>query len=346
MEITPLDEKIALKTELLGGQHFAYTFVFGQGPVQEGERIPAMGREGLNIYSRLTALSAAEMLKAGLTDKVILSGGQTGARAGTNEAKTEAELMADIIRRHIRSGSKEPGTFIANGVKKNIDNVILIENEAKDTLQNVALILNKHHIDANANIAFLGIGFHAHDTLSGAMEGRLEVLADLFGLQATVFSAEGVLRKVTMEQIRDADGNTEPRSRTSFVRNRLNRLTHETLTHPVSILKSQQEAVLVRGLRAGDWLRIAPFLEKRQLMKMLLRDLYVMQALQEQFVLNEGVIREMDIRDMLDKLKKLKVEGSRGYGEVKDAVFQALDALGKATGNNYLGIYGKATHAY
>lgn len=338
METSPLDAKIAAKTERLGEQHFTYTLVFGQGPVQEADKIPSTGREGLNFYSRMISLAAAEMLKKGITDHVIVSGGQTGARAGTPEGRTEAELMADSIRRHLTRGSKDPDVFIANGQKKRVSDAVLIENQAKDSLQNLAFILKKYLPEGRSDkqLAFLGIGFHAHDTLSGANEGRLEVLADLFGINAPVYAAEGVLRELTISG----------RSEEGFVRKQLQRLTDITLTDPVSILKSQQEAVLVRGLRAGDWKRIAPFLEHPQILRMVLADSYVSQQLQTELSLDPDQIRAMAPSALLDALKNLKVEGSKGYGEIKAAVLGALDAMENTTGIPYLQMYGKATVNY
>ncbi|MFI5265670.1 MAG: hypothetical protein ACHQT7_02900, partial [Candidatus Levyibacteriota bacterium] len=63
-----------LNKESLRGNHFEHVVVFGQGPVQEQDNIPQSGREGLNFYSRMLSLSAAQMLKEGITDKVILTG--------------------------------------------------------------------------------------------------------------------------------------------------------------------------------------------------------------------------------------------------------------------------------
>lgn len=330
-----LDEKIARLTEQLAHQHFDVTLVFSQGPVQEASRVPEAGRKGLNFYSRLTALAAAEMLDQGITEKVVLSGGETGARAGKEDASTEANLMADVIVRHLGRGDDTKKFITIGGKKKLITDVITRENKAKDSLQNLAFILKG--LDSSQKLAFLGIGFHAHDTVSGAGEGRLEVLADLFGIPATVYSAEGILRDLV----------AKPRADENFVGKELKRLTHESLTHTVSVLKSEQEAILVKGLRAGDWLRIVPFLDDQNMARtMIVRDPYVMRQLQEQLSLDQDTIRGMDFTNLLDALQKLRVEGSKGYGEVKEAVMRALGALSSATGIDYLGRYGKPTFTY
>lgn len=349
-------ENNTIQTESLKNQRFKYTLVFGQGPVQEAQKIPQSGREGLNFYSRLIALSAAQMLKQGITEKVILSGGQTGARAATPDGKTEAELMADIIRRKLTTVSKDGNYYIAQGKKVPLKNIsgktrpkvdvdkdlrdaykdtILIENESKDTLENFSFILNKYLSEENSQgsrLALLGIGFHAHDTYSGAGIGRLQILADIFNIKGAVYSAEDVLEEIVVSQ----------RSSKSYVKRKMGSLIEISNSHPVSILKSMQERVLVEGLKYGDWLRVVRLLENQERAKeILLKNSYVTSELEKQFGLTRGQITAASFTDILDLLGRLKVRGLENYPIIKQAVFDGLKAMSKEEEINYIGMYGK-----
>lgn len=344
--------------ESLANQKFKYTLVFGQGPVQEDQKIPQSGREGLNFYSRLTALSAAEMLKQGITEKVILSGGQTGARAGTLEAKTEAELMADVIRRQLTSRSKDLNYYIANGkeiplkdasgnnrskidvdgdVEDAYKDTILIENQAKDTLQNFSFILNKY-LDQESNpdssVALLGIGFHAHDTYSGAGIGRLEILADIFDIKGAVYSAEDILKELVIEKRTDS----------SYVGTRMGFLVETADSHAISELKSRQEKVLVEGLKYGDWIRVVGFLKNPERARtMILQNTYVIYELEKQFGLTKDQVAAASFNDIFDLVGKLKVRSVENYAIIKQAVFDTFEAMSKREGIDYIGKYGKGT---
>lgn len=361
-EITAPEKSIAVEglhnKESLVNQRFKFTLVFGQGPVQEAQKIPESGREGLNFYSRLTALSAAEMLKKGITEKVILSGGQTGARAGTPEAKTEAELMADIIRRKLTKVSKDANYYVANGkeiplkdasgenrsridVDKDIEEAykdkILIENQAKDTLQNFSYILNKY-LDQENNpdfsVALLGIGFHTHDTYSGAGIGRLEILADIFDIKGAVYSAEDILKELVVDK----------RKESSYVGTEMSSLIKTADSHTVSVLKSRQERVLVEGLKYGDWLRVVSLLENPERIKtMVLQNTYIVSELEKQFGLTKDQVAAMSFSDILDSLGRLKVRGIENYAVIKQAVFDTFEAMSKREGIDYIGKYGKGT---
>lgn len=342
--------------ESLKTQRFKYTLVFGQGPVQEAQKIPESGREGLNFYSRLTALSAAQMLKQGITEKVILSGGQTGVRAGTPEAKTEAELMADIIRRKLTRVSEDANYYIAQGreipikdssgnsrpkaeIDKDIQDafksIILIENQSKDTLQNFSFILNKYLDQQNnpdSRIALLGVGFHAHDTYSGTGIGRLEILSDIFGIKASVYSAEDVLKELVVEGRQD----------NSYVGKKMDYLIETAQSHPVSLLKSMQERVLVEGLKRGDWIKIVVLLRSQdRAREMLLQDPYVVSELEKQLGLTKDQVTAMSFNDVIDSLGRLKVRGVENYAVIKQAVFNALAAMSEREGIDYIGKYGK-----
>lgn len=344
--------------ESLANQRFKYTLVFGQGPVQESIKVPNSGREGLNFYSRLTALSAAEMLKQGITEKVILSDGQTGVRAGTPEAKTEAELMADIVRRRLTSVSKDGNYYIANrkeiplkdasgnnrpkiDVDKDVEDAyrdtILIENQAKDTLENFSFIINKYlgqQSSSDSRIALLGIGFHAYDTYSGVGIGRLEILADIFNIKGAVYSAEDILKELVVETRTDS----------SYVGTKMGSLIETADSHTISVLKSMQEKVLVEGLKNGDWLRVVSLIENPERSRtMILENTYVTSELEGQFGLTKDQVAVLSFNDVLDLAGKLKVRGVENYAIVKQVVFDAFKAMSGKEGIDYIGKYGKGT---
>lgn len=343
------------KTEILRGQHFDYVLVFGQGPVQEQEKIPASGREGLNFFSRVVALSAASMLRDGITDRLILSGGQTGARQGTPEAQTEADLMADIIRRKLTVFSADGQAYTANGLtiptydnkgnkreQKQIDediksawqDKILIENQATDTLQNFTFVLNKY-IDAAGSLskptmALLGIGFHAQDTHNGTGEGRLKAMAEIFQIPGKVYAAEDVLLELEADKRSDKSG----------VRKRLESLMELARNNEVSKLKSQQEKLLIQYLRQGDWASILPFIQNHERARsMIINDFYVRSELLKQRGLSERDISEMDYQRLLEEVAKTHLTGleREGYRQAKQAVFDRLKALG----DDYFSKYAK-----
>ncbi len=341
--------------ESLKGKRFSYAVVFGQGPVQE-KNISTLGREGLNFYSRLLALSAAQMLKDGVIDKVILTGGATGARAGMPETQTEADLMADIIRRRLTTTSEDGKAYISNGRRIEINNSdgsikpradidkeieeafsdkLLIENEAQDTLQNFSFIVNKYLDVANKDdsIALLGISFHAKDTYSGAGIGRLALLADIFGINAETYSAEEILNEAIIKG--DDYGG--------FVRNTLARLTNLATSHRVSQLKSAQEKLLVEGLRAGEWVKALPFLKNpARATQMIISSSYIVAQLAVQLGINEKGVRSMDTDQLLLALQKIKLGGTpQEYASVKAAVFSELANMKDEKGTDYLATYGK-----
>src|SRR3989344_546003 len=235
-------------------QHSDVTLVFGQGPVQEYEEGQGeMGRTGLNFFSRLNAVAAAEMLIQGKTERVILSGGQTGAK---REA-TEADLMADVIRRRIQATLSEKSKTVDAAQRARLESIlqngIKIENQSKDTIENFVNILNQY-IDADSSgqgktMTMLGTGFHAQDTYSGTGIGRLEKLAKIFdvNVKGQVVSAEEVLRTLAADPRRD-------RENVSYITKELDRLTQMATNHEVAQGKSRQEKLLVELLDRGDWL--------------------------------------------------------------------------------------------
>lgn len=352
-ETSEISKEESSKPESVKGKHFQYTLVFGQGPVQESDNTPQSGRQGLNFYSRLTSLAASQMLKSGITEKIILSGGATGAKAGTPEAKTEAELMADIIRKKLTVFSSDENSYIANGKeiplnysngekkpKVVIDNEvaqafadkILIENESKDTLQNFALILNKY-LDKpeqnGASMALLGIGFHAKDTHNGTGIGRLEMLKDIFRIKGTVYSAEEIINELLVDENRS----------------NLSKLTELSWNHDVSQMKSIQEQLLIEGLTNGEWIKAIPILKSEERVKdMILSNSYAQKALQEQLGLPKEKILTMNLSEIIGKIQEVKMEGTpKEYGEIKAAIFEVLSQIKDEKGTDYLKLYGKGT---
>lgn len=359
------------------------TLVFGQGPVQEERGKPESGRKGLNPFSRVISLSAAELLKSGKTKKVIISGGETGVLAGGPEASNEAELMADIIRRKITRLSADGKAYVVNnkeiaiynedGERRNqvdIDNdikeackdIVLIENKAKDTMQNFTYILNDF-LDKETRegapepfVTLLGISFHAKDTYSGAGIGRLEKLAQVFQINGQVLSAEDVLEKLIVQ-----DPN---RGSNSYVRLELEKLLEEVKNHKVAILKSRQEELLVMGLRRGDWKKAIQHLESpERVRKMILNDPYILEKMSEQlfnmtrpsnmtkdeFMIKvQAKVNALNINELRQKVLGLSVEGvdENLYRSTKSDVFKKFEEMGeierpggKKTG--FLPVYGK-----
>lgn len=351
-------------SEKLRNQHFEYVLVMGQGPVQEAEKIPQSGREGLNFYSRLIALSAAVMLEKGITDKVILSGGATGSRKGTPEAKTEAELMADIIRtkltrqsdnkqsylvggrtmpKYDERGNHRPEEDISRDIHEALNDIILIENEARYTLENFTLTLNKYidvdtdvsNVPGNnqrekARIGILGIGFHAYDLHSRAGVGRLQALADIFAVNGPVFSAEDVIRELIINE----------HGPDAHVSKQLLSLLDVSENDLVTKLKSELEYYYVQGLRQGDWVQVVKSLKNpMRIRTMLANDPYVRRAFKEQLGVTKDDIEQMDIQELLAKLDLLKVQGCPDYSGVKRRVAEILFSRSRETKVNYYGKY-------
>lgn len=331
-KLEPIQQKETLK-----GKHFNYTIVFGQGPVQEAQRVPKNGREGLNFYSRLEAKAAAEMLRRGITDKLILSGGKTGARAQTEEGKTEAELMMDLIKNEV--GIDDAGNFYnLKGQAIKFSDAVLIENLAKDTLENFVQIVNKF-VDreglGQTKMALLGIGFHAHATnylgIGGADIGRLEALSSIYKLDSPTFSAEDVLRELVVDT-HDED---------SAIANIMGRLTNLSESSNVSLLKSQQEGVLVDMLKQGDWLRVLDFFESEARIKQILS---TQPETLKEMGLTEKQLKDTDIGSLRQKIRELfaKIKPTQTlYPKTKPVVFKAFETMGTVDGKNIMQTYGK-----
>lgn len=351
----PLSPEKSTPQESLKNKHFPYTIVFGQGPVQE-ETIPRSGREGLNKYSRLLSLSASQMLKEGITDKVILTGGATGVRKGTPEASTEADLMADIIRRKLTSLSEDGLAYVANGrkveiydeagkrrpreeireeIKDAFKDKILIENEAQDTLENFSYVINKY-IGSNSTqdeVAMLGIGFHAHDTYNGTGAGRLAVLADIFGMQASIYSAEDVIKQLISTRTKS------PESTRKILQRLADNVSYETEHGDVAQLKSLQETLLIEGLKKGEWIRAVPFINDLDRVKgMITGNAFIVGEIQKQTGTDPEELKKLTGEELIDLVGKIKVQGTpQVYGEIKSAIFDVLENMG------LLSQYGKGT---
>lgn len=310
--------------ETLKSQHFNYTLVFGQGPVQETDKIPQTGREGLNFYSRLEAKAAAEMLRHGITDKLILSGGKTGARAQTEDGKTEAELMMDLIKTDL--DIDEAGNFYNfKGEAVKFSDAVLIENLAKDTLENFVQIVNKF-IDKDGlgktKMALLGIGFHAHATnnlgVGGADIGRLEALSSIYKIGAPTYSAEEVLKELVI--------NTHDED--SAIASIMGRLTDLSENSNVTLLKAQQEGVLVDMLKEGDWLRVLDVFQSEDRIKQILAS---QPETLKDLGISQGQLGEMNIDDIRVKIKDLfgKIKPTQTlYPKTKPAIFKAFESMG------------------
>lgn len=113
-------------------------------------RLPVTGgpRIDLSIESKMTALAAAEMYRAGLANKIIFSTGKTaGKDAQGNEYPTEAEAMYKFMR-------------IFFSPEEIQDSAVILETTSFDTAGNaeeVKKIMQEKRID---NIALLTVGYH------------------------------------------------------------------------------------------------------------------------------------------------------------------------------------------
>lgn len=310
--------------ETLKNQHFSHTVVFCQGPVQEIEGVPKTGREGLNFYSRMEAKAATQMLKWGKTDKLIISGGKTGARKETVEGKSEAELMVDIIKREL--GVDEEGNFYnMQGQAVKFDKAILLETESSDTLANFVKVINKYIDKDNLNtnkMAFLGIGFHAYPGqklgIGNSDISRLQALSKIFNINSPVYSAEDVLKELVVKK-------HEP---DSAIASMLTRLTDLSESHEVTRLKVKQEDELVDMLKQSDWLRVLDQFESEARIKQILKS---QPELLKEFGLTEEQLEKTEIellkntaREIFKKIKPTQTK----YPEVKKGVFKAFEEMG------------------
>lgn len=299
--------------ERLKDKHFDYVLVMGQGPVQEADKIPKTGRQGLNFYSRLIAMSAAALLREGIADNVILSGGETGSRKGTPEAQTEADLMADIIRRQLPN--------------KKVDKRIIIERRARFTLENFVHTLNEIHSSGkkDVSIAILGIGFHT---------GRLKGLADVFKIEGSVFSAEEVIQELLINDRND----------TTAVAQQLGKLLNISQYDVVTQMKSQLENFYIQGLEHGDWIGVIESINNPDhVLKMIKEDPYISNLLKSEFNLSEEDFNTQTLGTLLDYLNELKekdkIEGCPDYSLLKKEIAENLKKLSIRTGINYYGKY-------
>lgn len=323
--IPPITKIEPLKPqETLKNQHFSYTVVFGQGPVQEIAGVPKTGREGLNFYSRLEAKAATQMLKWGKTDKLIITGGKTGARKETDEGKSESELMVDIIKREL--GVDEEGNFYnMQGQAVKFDEVILLETESSDTLANFVKVINKYIDKDNldtSKMALLGIGFHAYPGqklgIGNSDISRLQALSKIFNINSPVYSAEDVLKELVVEKHEES----------SAIASMLTRLTDLSQTHEVTRLKAKQEDELVNMLKQSDWLRVLDQLESETRIKQILKS---QPELLKEFRLTEEQLEKTEIeflkntaREIFKKIKPTQTK----YPDVKKGVFKAFEEMG------------------
>lgn len=323
--IPPITKIEPLKPqETLKNQHFNYTVVFGQGPVQEIDGIPRTGREGLNFYSRLEAKAATQMLKWGKTDKLIITGGKTGARKETDEGKSESELIVDIIKREL--GVDEEGNFYnIRGQAVKFDKVILLETESSDTLANFVKVINKYidrdNLDTN-KMALLGIGFHAYPGqklgIGNSDISRLQALSKIFNINSPVYSAEDVIKELVVEKHEEG----------SAIASMLTRLTDLSESHEVTRLKAKQEDELVDMLKQSDWLRVLDqFESEARIKQVLLSQPEVLKA----FGISEVEVEKIDVEVLKAKAKEVfsQIKPTQTkYSEVKKEVFSAFEAMG------------------
>lgn len=143
------------------------------------------GRLALKRMGRQTALAAGTALVEGLTQRVVLTGGRTGVARpdfAPDVWPSEAELMADIIRRTF-------GRSYYRIHKEPIDSVIGIEPDARNTLENVVLSINRFPelVEAEQRIGLLTADQHL---------ARCALIAEMFSMQVAPdgkLSAQSIL---------------------------------------------------------------------------------------------------------------------------------------------------------
>ena len=330
---TPIEAPLNKEKQI---NHSDVTLVFGQGPVQEyTEGQGELGRTGLNFFSRLNAVAAAEMLIQGKTETVILSGGATGAK----KEATEADLMADVIRRRIKARLSEKSKTVDAAQRTRLESIlqngIRIENQSKDTIENFINILNQYIDDGKSVdgkiMTLLGTGFHAQDTHSGAGIGRLEKLAEIFDVKGQVVSAEDILR--TLPAKNRSDG--------SYIVKELDRLTQMATDHEVAQGKSRQEKILVELLDRGDWIaKAAGATNPERLRNMLEHSPFALELVQKarQCTLDEALtlVRNSDLSNLQEMVRQISplVKEDRNwqdlqaqYGKTKGEVLTDFESL-------------------
>lgn len=155
-----------------------YLLICGQGPVQtKKEKVKAESIENANpedaeanSWMKFIAYAAGEIYQKGLAGKLVLTGGKTGGE----QFPSEAVLMKNIL---IKQYSVP-------------ENDIVIEDKAKNTLQNFAFSINAiddQNPDQTLNPSFgiLGTDYHTE---------RIHLLSTLFELPIKeMYSAEETL---------------------------------------------------------------------------------------------------------------------------------------------------------
>lgn len=171
--------------------------VFGQGPIiDQSTKLRAKDanterdKEGTNFWSQDLAESASILYKKGETREIIIMGGVTGGE----EYKSEAALIGQKL--------KELGVP---------DGAIKLEDESKNSLENLVNVLNNYIDPKKENYGSLGIlGSNYHLP-------RLRLLMTAFGINYhTAFSSEEVLRYAARE------GETWDNQKLLEIENRLN----------------------------------------------------------------------------------------------------------------------------
>ena len=174
-----------------------YLMVFGQGPVlnSETKQKPEPGQADITetaiSWMKNAARAAGELYLEGATDKIILTGGKTGG----SDYKSEAELMMQILVDEYNVPKES----------------IVLDHEAKNTLENIPLSLNKIDKDnplrkERPKIGLLGADFHIP---------RIRTLADIFDIgDAKTFSSEQIFRTIAYKLEATDDPNNIIEART------------------------------------------------------------------------------------------------------------------------------------
>jgi|SRR5579872_1167975 len=147
------------------------------------------GRIASKRMGRFNALAAGHALLNGLTRSVILTGGKAQDEqidreelSMQEERPSEAELMKDIIKKRF-------GKLYQDKYGKPIDNVILMEDQASDTIENIKLSIAKYPYlrEGKTKIGLLTANHHTQ---------RARIISNMFGLnisEASAYSSQMLL---------------------------------------------------------------------------------------------------------------------------------------------------------
>lgn len=168
---------------------------------QEWQRV---GWYATKTIGRQNALAAGYALYKGLTKKIIFTGGRTISqkfkeilpKQRIDSWPSEAALMKDIVLSHY-------GDMYEKKFGKMIDEVVLVEDAATNTLENISFVLNKYPdlLEGDTRIGYLSARHHLR---------RIKLLTSLFSLKCEeenqLLSAQELVKQAHTAVVDASDG--------------------------------------------------------------------------------------------------------------------------------------------